>query len=140
MNALSIIDNNSALHKMESLFDTIARREDNAVFENIKTYPPFNSWFEDKDFILEIAVAGFVKEELIVEFDGKVLTVKGEKNKEETYPKRIWVNRNLAKRAFVHRWGIRGAFILESANLKNGILTIRLRDDSKSVAIQITES
>lgn len=108
------------------------------LFGNEGNYPPYNAWLEENgDCVIEIAVSGFSKEELTVEFDGKILLVKGDK--EDTAPGRNWIKRGLARRAFIRRFEVRGSCILQSASLKNGILTVVLKDDTQKVTVEITE-
>jgi len=104
-------------------------------------YPPYNSWIEENgDIILEMAVARFSKEEISIEYDTYNLVVKGIKSDEnvDIIENRKYINRNLAKRNFVRTWKIAGNFLLESAKLTDGILTIYFRNDIKKVTIEIT--
>lgn len=108
------------------------------LFGNEENYPPYNAWIEESgDCMIEIAVSGFTKEELQVEFDGKILLVRG--NKIAAEPDRRWIKRGLARRAFTRRFEVRGSCSLQSASLKNGLLTITLKDETQKVTVEIAE-
>lgn len=140
MNALSLV-NAQPFQKLENLYNFLTQDERH-VYGNEEPYPPYNAWFDENgNCNIEIAVAGFNKDELSIEFDGKSLFVKGDKVKEteETEVNKKWIKRSLARRNFVRRWEIRGSYLLETANLKNGILTVVLKDDTKRVSVVIQE-
>lgn len=145
MNALSLVNaqpfNTQPFQKLENLYNYLTQ-DGRHLYGNDETYPPYNAWFDENgNCNIEIAVAGFNKDELSIEFDGKSLFVKGEKAKEseEQSENRKWIKHSLARRSFVRRWEIRGAYLLETASLKNGILTVILKDDTKRVSVTIQE-
>jgi molecular chaperone IbpA len=93
------------------------------------SYPPFNVWSvkptqQDvaETTYVELAVAGFKKTDLEVHLENNVLTVKGQKQNNTP------VNgyRGIAKRDFVRQFRVGQKYIVHSAKLEDGILTIRL--------------
>lgn len=115
----------------------------NLVENNNEThYPPYNAWIEDNgDCIVEIAVAGFSKEDLEIKLRNNTLFVTGEKDdqKDEAIGKRKWIKRGLAKRKFVRKFEVVGAFLINKAILKNGILTIILKNEDKTSTVIIQD-
>lgn len=93
------------------------------------SYPPFNVWSvkptqQDvaETTYVELAVAGFKKCELEVYLENNVLTVKGQKQSNTP----INGYRGIAKRDFVRQFRVGEKYIVQSAKLEDGILTIRL--------------
>jgi HSP20 family molecular chaperone IbpA len=143
MNALTAISGTTPFRQIENMFNALAN-DDRLVFGSADPYPPYNSWFEQNgDCKIEMAVAGFTREELSVDFDGKSLIIRGEKtattDDTDNDQKRTWVKRGLTRRTFIRRFEVRGTFLLDSAVLKNGVLTITLKDDNKRVSVTIQE-
>lgn len=123
------------------------------LFDNDNNYPPHNVYFaNDDDYcVIEIAISGFSKDEISINFDGRLLSVSGEKNKDiKTDDAALsfneenikWIKRGLAKRSFKRQYvisGINGNYKLEKAVLKNGILTVLLKSQTEKVSIQIEQ-
>lgn len=89
-------------------------------------YPPYNL-YEGKDkYVIEMAVAGFTKDELDIEVaDGK-LTVSGERKNEDTEE---WIDikhAGLAFRSFKRVFTINENIQIGPVKLKDGVLTITL--------------
>ena len=88
---------------------------------------PSNVIENEKDFRLELSVPGFSKDEIKISFQKNVLTVKSEKNEENTdnvkYLRRGFVPKNFEKRFELSKH-INTELI--SANFNNGILEIVL--------------
>ena len=104
-------------------------------------YPPYNAWADtDGTYKIEIAVAGFSKEEITVDFDGRTLSITGEKKEVTEDADKRWLYRGLAKRKFVRQFDARGSFTIESAILKNGVLTISLKDETRKAVIEVQEA
>jgi molecular chaperone IbpA len=142
MNALTAFTGTPQFHQIETILNALTN-DARYLLSNGDTYPPYNAWFEENgDCMIELAVAGFTKDELLIEFDGTTLLIKGDKaakTDENDEAKRTWVKRGLARRAFVRKFEIRGAYLLDSANMKNGILTVTLKNDTKKISVTITE-
>lgn len=103
-------------------------------------YPPYNAWIEqDGSYKIEIAVAGFSKNEITVNFDGSILSITGEKKEFVEDPKKHWLCRGLARRKFIRQFDVRGSFFVDSAVLKNGILMISLKNETRKFEIEVLE-
>lgn len=95
-------------------------------FQHASTnYPPHNIiTISDNKFNLELAVAGFKKDEITIQDDDGVLTISADKintqNEQTTYQ-----HRGIAKRSFSKSFRIAEHFEISEANLEDGILTIK---------------
>lgn len=104
-------------------------------------YPPYNAWIDstDESIKIETAISGFSKDDLLIEFDGKLLTITGERKTPVDERCKKYIHQGLAKRKFVRHFNVYGSFSIESAVLKNGILLISLKKESKLIQIEIAE-
>ena len=96
------------------------------VFRNFQletpSYPPHNIVkLSDTEFHLELAVAGFKKNEIVMEEHNNALTVKGNKevNNDSEYQ-----HRGIAARSFTKTFQIAQYFEVSGAKLEDGILTV----------------
>ena len=96
-------------------------------------YPPYNilETGEDK-YSLQIALAGFSREEIEILNDNQFLIVQ---NVPDIYVKREmeesdgvkYLHRGIAERSFSRTWTLAEHVVVDSAVMENGILTINLR-------------
>ncbi len=143
MTALTRFDTaalNKALVGFDRLFDTFESRFASQLSTN---YPPHNIIkTDDTHYQIEIAIAGFKKEEISVEVEQDMLTVKGENNATDiTAP--AYLHRGLSKRNFVRSWQLAEHMIVNGAEIKDGILTITLEyiipEEKKARVIDVVE-
>ena len=90
-------------------------------------YPPYNIIkTSDTTNVLEIALAGFSKDEIEVVTERNVLTVTttrpGKDEREYTY-------RGLAQRTFARNWQLSDDVVVDNVDYKDGLLTIALRKE-----------
>lgn len=105
-------------------------------------YPPYNIYTtgENNQYCTaEFAVAGFSKDEINVEFSGRILKVEGKKSVETTDEKRNYHVRLLAQRSFSKVIDLVKIYKLISANLNGGILTLKFEQETTLNKIEITE-
>lgn len=125
MNALTRFDTqalNRALIGFDSLFNDVEKRFANSVQTN---YPPYNVLKHDDDhFEIEVAVAGFDREDITIEVDQNLLTIKGTRLKEDDAGK--YLHRGLAARDFERSFTLAEHMIVGEAELTNGILSVKL--------------
>lgn len=125
MNALSRIDTqslNRALIGFDRLFNDVERRFANQVQTN---YPPYNILKHNDDlFEIEVAVAGFDKEDISIEVDQNQLTIRGQRLKEEDAS--MYLHRGLAARDFERSFTLAEHMEVGDAELTNGILRVKL--------------
>jgi molecular chaperone IbpA len=125
MNAITRFDTqslNRALIGFDQLFNNVERRFANQVQNN---YPPYNVLkHDDNHFEIEIAVAGFEKEDIKIEVDQDQLIIKGQRLKDEDSDK--YLHRGLAARDFERSWTLAEYMEVGDAELTNGILSVKL--------------
>lgn len=89
-------------------------------------YPPHNIVkYDDKHYAIEIAVAGFAKEEITVEVDQDQLTVRG--TNMVTEDRQVeYLHRGLAARDFEQTWTLAEFMNVTGAEVKDGLLVISI--------------
>lgn len=82
---------------------------------------------DDEHYRIDVAAAGFSKEEIQVEVADGVLTIKGEKkNKDEEVN---YVHKKIAYRDFEKQYTLNTDVIVEDANYNDGILSVNLKHE-----------
>ena len=119
--------------------DEIKRFEKN---KNASNYPPYNIKRKGDEFIIEIAVAGFSKEAIAIEYKDRTLTIKGEQKgeKEEGIE---YLHNGLAGRSFTRTFTLADTIEVTGAALVDGILTVTCKalipEHLKPKTIQIND-
>jgi len=122
-------------------FDRMASLLDNALRSDSSSqgYPPYNiEVLEENRYAISLAIAGFSEEDLDINVEKGVLTVRGKKA-EETGAK--YLHRGIANRAFERKFNLADYIEVTNADLSNGMLTISLLKEipeamkPKSIAI-----
>ena len=111
------------IQKNSNGMDEWFRRFDTA-FETHTNYPPYNLVKESNvDFRLEIALAGYKKEDIRVSTEWNKLSVESGKvrNSEDEY-----LHQGLAKRAFTRTWTLSDDVEVKDVSFEDGLLTIKL--------------
>jgi molecular chaperone IbpA len=89
-------------------------------------YPPFNLVkYNETNYGIELAVAGFEENELDVEVEDGYLVIRGTNRVVET-TEAEYIHRGIAARDFVKRIKLAEGVEVNSAHVKNGILTVKL--------------
>ena len=106
-------------------FDSILRRlaEASEYAPKIPSYPPYNiKKVDEEHFVIEIAVAGFGKQNIDIELKDDVLTVAGSIDTSgEDY-----LFKGIADRAFTRKFTLADTVVVKNAELANGLLKIAL--------------
>ena len=127
MNALTRIDTqalNRALVGFDRMFDTFESRFANQLASN---YPPYNILKADNDnYIIEVAVAGFKKDEITVEVDQDQLVIKGQKS-ETVNTTTEYMHRGLSARDFVRQFTLAEHMIVNGATIQDGVLQVNIQ-------------
>ena len=120
-------------------FEPILKRlsEISESFPKIPTYPPYNiKKVDENKYVIEIAVAGFGKQDIEVELQDGTLTVRGNVSSEEA----DYIYKGIAERAFTRQFTLADTVEVKNADLINGMLKIWLerfipeeKKDRKSV-------
>jgi molecular chaperone IbpA len=132
---------NKALVGFDRLFDTFETRFANQLSTN---YPPHNIIkTDDTHYQIEIAIAGFKKNEISIEVEQEILTVKGESETPNENTVKQYLHRGLSSRSFVRSWQLAEHMVVNGAEIKYGILTINLEyiipEEKKARVIDIVE-
>lgn len=115
------------------------------TIENQENYPPYNLVELDEDnYLIQIAVAGFKDEDIVITLDKKKLHINGNiKTASEKEPYKF-VHKGIAKRNFTRSFLLEEHIEVSSANLVDGMLEIRLvrkiPEELKPVTIPIGRS
>lgn len=94
------------------------------AYETHTNYPPYNLVKESSvDFRLEIALAGYKKEDIEVTTEWNKLFVEAKKtgNSDDEY-----LHQGLAKRAFTRTWTLSDDVVVGDVSYVDGLLTIKL--------------
>ena len=107
----------------------------------LPTYPPYNiKKTGDNTYVVEIAVAGFGKQDIELVLEDGVLTVKGQITTDE---KPDYIFKGIADRAFTRKFTLADTVEIKNADLINGMLKIFLErfipESKKPKKIDINE-
>jgi molecular chaperone IbpA len=121
------------INRMAKLHDEIAK--------NIPNYPPYNiKKVDEHRYVIEMAVAGFSKSEIEIEFADDKLIVKGKAKEEDTSN---YLFNGLANRAFTRTFALNDQVEIKGASLVNGLLQIGLEriipDHKKPRKIEVSD-
>lgn len=113
------------LDRMAGLIDAAHQQVNTST-----AYPPYNvAQIGQDDYEIELAVAGFSEEDLDIESHENVLTVKGSQTPKDVAPDVEYLHRGIAERGFERRFQLADHVIVTGADLKNGLLTLKLHRD-----------
>jgi molecular chaperone IbpA len=105
---------------MDEYFDRIFN-----IHETTSNYPPYNFIkVSNVESRLELALAGFKKEEVHVYTEYGKLFVEGQK--EDTESDANYIHKGLAQRSFKRAWTLSDDTEVREVTFDNGLLTIRL--------------
>ena len=107
-------------------------------------YPPYNiRKVNELQYIIELALAGFSKDDIEVEVTEGQLAIRSKKLEEKTEVNSddSFVHKGIAKRSFMRQFTLSDDIIVKGADLKDGMLIIDLEkvipDEKKPWLIQI---
>ena len=123
----------------DSMFDRFLGEVESS--ESATGYPPYNIRKDEENiYTIEMAVAGFSKEDLEAELKEGVLNVRSKPDQEEGE----YLHRGIAKRAFSRSFTLSDDVVIKGADLVNGMLTINLErivpEEKKARMIEIGQS
>lgn len=100
------------------------------MFDNLmnvptaSTYPPYNIVKnEDDKFTLEIAVAGFSKDEIEIEFKESILKIES-KSRPEGDDEKEYLYKGISNKRFIKSFTLSDDVVVNGADMKDGILKI----------------
>ena len=91
-----------------------------------QSYPPYNILkINDRDYAIEIAVAGFKSEEIDITAEGNKLNVVGKLKSAQIGE---FLHKGIATRDFSHQFTLAETIAVRSADIQNGLLVIKLEN------------
>ena len=139
MNAIDL----TPLYRNTIGFDRFANLLDSAFTSEHGTqaYPPYNiEVIDDNEYAITLAVAGFSEDELDINVEKNILSVRGKKTKEGDHE---YLHQGIANRAFERKFNLADYVEVTDADLNNGLLTIHLLKEipeaAKPKTIAITQ-
>ena len=108
----------------DHLMDHMVTLQNNDVFSGSE-YPPYDivKAGEDK-YTIELAIAGFKKNELEILFKDKTLTISGDSNLRHSNEE--YLHKNIARRSFKKRFTLADNIEVTDAKFEDGVLEIHL--------------
>lgn len=111
--------------------------------KNISNYPPYNlKKTGDNSYVLEVAVAGFGKNEISIDVSGDTLVISGSTKDSSENDENV-IFKGIAARDFTRTWSIADHIEVKNAEMLNGMLRIFLEKmvpEPKTKKIEIKES
>ena len=110
----------------DDMFDQFENMLGNGNLTMQSNYPPYNIRKTGKDnYAIEVALAGFSKKDVEVEFEDNLLTVRTKQvNKSEDESEGEIIHKGISQRQFARSFTIADDVKVNSAELKDGLLTI----------------
>ena len=104
-------------------------------------YPPYNiRKINDYQYVIEMALAGFSKDDIEVELTDGNLAVRSKENTDKD-DNDSFVHKGIAKRSFMRQFSLSDDIVVKGADLKDGLLVIDLErvipEEKKPRLIQI---
>ena len=123
--ALSLFDNFNQLTPYavgyDKVFDNLSRYVDNSVTST--GFPPYNIRKEgDYHYVIEMALAGFSKEDIEIEVADGTLSIRSDKKDDASDN----LYRGISFRKFNRKFTLSDDIVVNDAALDNGMLTINL--------------
>jgi molecular chaperone IbpA len=126
----------------EDQFNRIAKMHDDLT-KNIPNYPPYNiKKTGDNTYVIELAVAGFAKQDIEIELaDGKMI-IKGNVQSQENENDFLW--KGIATRNFTRAFALEDQIEVKDAEMINGMLKVFLEriipEHKKPKKIEVKEA
>jgi molecular chaperone IbpA len=99
-------------------------------------WPPHNLIKQDEDYLLQLAAAGYSKEDIEIKHKDNILTIVGSKNDENV----DYLHKGISSKRFERTFSLNSNIEVTEANMENGILSVVLtknvpEDNSKVITI-----
>ena len=107
-------------------FDNLFDRLFDIDLESSNTYPPYNiSKVDDNNYIIEMALAGFNKDDIEIELADSELTVRSKKREDSNKDVNL-IHQGISHRSFNRKFTLSEEILVKNAEMKNGMLIIKL--------------
>jgi molecular chaperone IbpA len=104
-------------------FDDLFNRMDSFEYTS---FPPYNiKKIDAENYEIEMAVAGFSKDDIEVKYAENTLTVKAKKKEKQNTDKLIY--KGISEKNFTKSFNLADDFIVEDAGLQDGLLCVKLK-------------
>jgi molecular chaperone IbpA len=111
----------------ERFFDDVEKLLATDVAKVSTSFPPHNIIkLDDSRYVVELAVAGFSKDEIEITVEDGTLTVKGDKKEKDTDV--TYLHRGIGTRSFTKTLTVADTIEVKGAEFKDGILRIGLEN------------
>lgn len=107
-------------------FNDLFRDFDIAMQGN--NYPPTDVFYDAGTTQIQMALAGIPKESILVEVKDKTLTISGTDTSAEVN-KRSYLSQCIKRKAFTRSYLLEENMEVESANLADGLLTVKIKNN-----------
>ena len=128
-NNLSIFNNLRPLTVgFDDMFDHFEHMMDDSFFgRSVANFPPYNIVKTgDNTYDVKLALAGFNKKDIEIEYKENVLTVKSKKQEETKDEDGNIIHRGISKRMFSKSFTIANDVEVKGAELKDGLLKVSM--------------
>ena len=111
----------------DRFFDEVEKMMNVDLAKTVSNFPPHNILkLDESRYVVELAVAGFSKDEIDISVEENVLTVKGEKTDKESNVQ--YLHKGIGTRSFTKTLKIADTIEVRGAEFKDGILRIGLEN------------
>jgi len=111
----------------ERFFDDVEKLLSMDVQKVTQSFPPHNIIkLDDTRYVVELAIAGFSKEEIEITAEDGTLTIKGEKKDKDLEV--TYLHRGIGTRSFTKQLTIADTVEVKGAEFKDGILRVGLEN------------
>lgn len=108
-------------------FDDLFDRLFDMDLESSSSYPPYNiSKVDDNNYIIEMALAGFNKDDIEIELADSELTVRSKKRENSSKDVNL-IHQGISHRSFNRKFTLSEEILVKNAEMKDGMLIIKLQ-------------
>lgn len=123
----------------EDQFNKMAKLHDELT-KNIPNYPPYNIYKQaENKYVVELAVAGFGKQDIEITLENDRLIIRGEAKDDA----QAFLYKGIATRAFTRSFAVDDQVVVQGASMINGMLKVFLEriipESKKSRKIDIAD-
>ncbi len=91
------------------------------------TYPPYNIVkISEEEYCIEIAIAGFSKDDIEIQSKDSILTINTLDKNDETEVETEYLHKGISARSFRKSFNLAEYVVVQGASFKDGILSIEL--------------
>jgi len=125
-------------------FESILKEVEDLLASPVnQSFPPHNIIkVDDYQYIVELAIAGFNKQEVTITLKDSILEIKGQKNPED--PEVQYLHKGIGTRSFIKTIKLADTVEVRGADFKDGILRVALEnvipESKKPRTIEIGDS